>query len=310
MEGRRGGLLWGGTFSPVRELILHTLKARKMKTFTMTIALVVSILANAQTAEEFKTYELVGDLVLQECDHTGAPLDMPASKFCSTGWRFSVVAQKDADYYIITFFDWYSSAELIRGEYIGRERWFKSKDTLDLDPELEKLCALYNYDTTRVEGLQERFFLITKHQLEKAAVPLTSRLVPVFGAMVLPFKYRPQTGVVTKDLGIGAIGGVQFRSNKASSVSLMFGATISSITVDSMSTEGSVIEPTEQGALSLPVGILFQWETLQVALLTGWDLMIDDNKDKWCYQGKQWFSLGVGVALFSSGGSASDKVQK
>jgi hypothetical protein len=290
-------------------VVLGKTKTQQMKVrhLITSLAMLMGPICMAQSELEFKTYVLTSDLVLEETNAAGVSLNPVVQKYCHSGWRFSVIRQKDADTFIITFFDWYSRAEL-KANMTAEGSMSKGEDPKA--EERKELAAAYNYDMSKPTGMQERFFIISKYQLEKAATALTSRFSPVFGAMVLPFKYRPQTGLVTKDLGLGAVGGLSIRSQRKTSLSVMFGVNVSSITVDSASTEGRVSEPAERSALSLPVGMLFQWESLQVALLTGWDLMFDGNTDQWCYQGKQWFTVGVGVALFSNGGNAKDTVQK
>lgn len=269
-------------------------------------------LASAQL--ENKSYELISDLVLKECDANGAALDaakvMAAGespdKYCDEGWRFVVLKAVDADTYVLAFFDWYSESEL-QSNTRDRKSIFRSED---LDADRKNKAALYNYDMARLKGLRDRFFLISKDQLMNAAIPLPQQYAPIFGAMVLPFKYRPQSGVVSKDLSLGAVGGIQFRSRSNTSLAFMFGATVSSITVDSATTRGNVVDNSERSALSLPLGILFQWDQLQIGFLTGWDFMFDGNPDAWCYQGKPWFTIGVGIAVFTAEGNASEAKQR
>lgn len=261
---------------------------------------------------EHKSYELTSDLVLTECDSKGVaktaaalPAGESPDKYCSEGWRFVVLEAIDQDNYVLSFFDWYSDTELAAN---AKERsWFLGSITMDAGA--KSMAELYNYDMSRPKGLRERFFRITKDQLMNAAIPLPQRFAPIFGAIVLPFKYRPQTGLLSKDLALGAVGGVQFRSRSNTSAALVFGATLSSVTLDSASTDFNVKERTERAALSVPLGLLLQWDKLQVGLLTGWDFLFDGNPDKWCYQGKPWLSLGVGIAVFTAEGNGKETKQ-
>ncbi len=153
-----------------------------------------------------------------------------------------------------------------------------------------------------------RYFRISKKELDRWAKPLTTRFEPTYGTMTFPLKYRPQRGKVTKDLTLSGLGGIQFNTpTRALSISLMAGVGISAVTLDSANTDANILSSREVGAVSLPIGLVVQWQRLQVGLMVGWDWLLSANEERWVYHGRSWLSAGIGLSLFKSDGQAGDR---
>ncbi|MFT5384555.1 MAG: hypothetical protein ACI81W_001956 [Saprospiraceae bacterium] len=73
-----------------------------------------------------------------------------------------------------------------------------------------------------------------------------------------------------------------------------------------MDTAGVITASTSEKApaLSFTLGGVFEFSKAQFGVYVGWDYISGSNKDIWIYQGKPWFSIGVGTSLFNSSSSA------
>ncbi len=242
---------------------------------------------SALLAQVGNEYRLTSDAVIRECDIRGSALTN-GEKLAPFGAKFTIVGRKNDDL-ILVFYDWYNAVELTNG---------KDKSGEPLDAGREAQARRYNYDMTRT-GEQDRYFLITTEQLSAHAEALTSRFSPTYGALLLPVRYRPQTGLVSKDISLGGIGGLRTRINDGLSVGLMFGVAITSSTLDSASTEGKVLQAENRASATLPLGVLVQWERVQFGFFGGLDFLMDGKTDGWIYNGKPWLSLGIGLGLFT-----------
>jgi hypothetical protein len=238
-------------------------------------------------ALEGHEYKLTSDVILPECDIHGIPLSNGA-KLCPYGGKFSIVDKKDENTFVLVFWDWYSLVAL--------ESTKANNTTLDADREMK--ARRYNYNTDSPGSEKDRYFLITKDQVANYASELHSFLSPTYGAILLPVRYRPQTGLMSKDISIGGTGGVRHELTPGLSLAVMTGLAVTSTTVDSVSTEGRLKKATEQGSATVPLGVMVQWDNVQFAVMTGWDFLFNNDMG-WRYQGKPWLSLGIGLSLFT-----------
>ncbi len=238
----------------------------------------------AQVGQE---YRLISDLILRECSISGTPI-ASGEKLAPYGAKFTVVAPSGVDF-IIVFYDWYSAEELATGRLGNGD---------PLNPKWEALAHRYNYDLSR-SGEKDRYFLITAGQLSEQAAILTSLLSPTYGALLLPIRYRPQSGLVTKDISLGGIGGVRMHLKEDLSLGLMFGVAITATTLDSASTSGKVLDNQNRASATLPLGVLVQWQRVQFGFFGGLDFLMDGAEEEWVYNAKPWISLGIGLGLFT-----------
>jgi|GEM_PF-4928497 len=267
------------------------------------------LLACSSVSAQNNEYFLRNDLLLNECDMQGSTTGKP-EKLCPWNAKFTVVKRPDRETWVICFHDWYTDVQL-NNDMINSRSWFlaKKKDRA-LKPESKLLAEKFNYDVSEPYGTErDRYFKISPSLVQTDASPLVSRLSPTFGAIALPFKYRPQKGVVTKDISLGGVGGVRYRPWRRQEffISATVGVAATSITVDSTSTAGEFKSKTESAGITFPIGLMFQWEKVQFGLFTGWDMLFDANREDWIYQGKQWLSLGVGIGIYSEDSQARSK---
>jgi len=191
-----------------------------------------------------------------------------------SGSRFTIVGETVAgDEYIIYFWDW---------------------------DEKEEYYYSLNYDGPKGS---KRFFVYPKSTIDVTSKKLLRQFAPMVGALTLPFKYRPQTGKFEKAFTIGISGGCTFRPNRVNefTLSLLGFVSASAVTFDKYNTDpaANVVDPSERAAVTLGTSFMIEWERLQIGILTGVDMALDNEIAKWKHQGKPWLSIGIGVSLFA-----------
>ncbi len=229
--------------------------------------LVISIASYAQPTDRF--YMLKAAALLQESSNLGVAVGtvtlVPGNS------KFTIVSFTNTDY-IIQF-------------------WLFGDATK---------AALYNFTAVAAPN-NLRYFIIPKTDLVFYAIKIVNKCSATYGAAVLPFKYRPQFGGdFSKDVALSNLGGIRFSTRTGRlSGSFVIGIGISSVTLDSLNTNGGVLDASEKAAISFPVGLVVQFERLQIGLFTGWDRISRSDVHGWTYQAKPWFALGIGFSIFS-----------
>ncbi len=259
--------------------------------------------------QESKEYQLANDVILHECSIIGDTGGY-VHRLCPYSAKFTLVRSIGPQgvapsAYVVAFYDWATSTTLkTKTKY--RAYWWDR----DLREHEEEMAYRYNYDPEKIaagEREADRYFLITADELKQNAVPFEGGgLSAIFGTAVLPFKYRPQSGVVTKDVSLGGIGGIRLNGSRDNGIALCLGAAFSSITVDSLNTNGEVKESKERAALTLPIGLVVDRDRIQFGVFIGWDMLFDDDSG-WRYQGQPWFGVAVGMSVFTQ---TIDKAKK
>ena len=308
------------------------------KTF-LTLVLLSIAVCNCFAQQLSRFYKLTGETVIQECDINGnaesfAPISVPG------GSKFTIVSVKieeKTEFYIIRFWAWDTTGSWkMKAKKHNIDNAIKHiKDSLkqknviasgeeekklnELEQELEKLkleesssnyvkASKYNFDFSKpADNL--RYFRILKTALDIFATEIVSRWSPTVGGVTLPFKYRYQGGEFKKDLSISSMGGWKRAINTTGTQSLTFllGIGLSSVGLDSLNTKGKITEAQDRSAVSLSGGIVYQWDRLQIGFFTGYDWLTTPNRDNWSYDGKNWFSIGIGVSLFNEDKAAKNE---
>ena len=144
---------------------------------------------------------------------------------------------------------------------------------------------------TSVESKRE--YLIEASKLSPASC--YTKYAFVGGPLLVPFKWR-ESGL-TSDPAIGAYIGIRNDSlffEKTAFVS----AGLSNVAVESSSDDSST--DNSENALTLAIGVMLRsTENFQFAFIIGQDRIGGTAGDSWEHEGETWFSLAVGVDLFS-----------
>jgi len=157
---------------------------------------------------------------------------------------------------------------------------------------------LFNKDPK--DGGRQRFFLIPKTQIELISQEIFKQFSPVAGGVTFPFKYRHQDKLFEPTFSLSATAGVRFdpaRTNNFT-MALLFGIGPSSADVNE--TNSTITSSTQLSAVTLSGSLVFEWQKVQLGLSVGFDNLLSGNTNKWKYQGKSWYSVGIGIALFTS----------
>lgn len=126
------------------------------------------------------------------------------------------------------------------------------------------------------------------------------------GILVVPLKIRPRLDenrpfTYTTDVTLGTSFGFKTRINKFKHQYLnlagYFGLT--SVSIDSVTTDGFVNQSLTQPAITLAVGTIFEVDGFQVGFVMGSDMISGEIGDNWVYNFKPWWSIGLGYQFLS-----------
>lgn len=163
---------------------------------------------------------------------------------------------------------------------------------------------------------KRKYFLLSKTDFEGKAMKYYSnsikRLTFTIGAVVIPIKLRMQPFDFSKDVTLGTMAGARWRLSHRNPhfFNLVGGFGLTSVTLDSASTDGKVRQSSDRASFTLSVAGLFEFKKAQVGVFIGWD-WITAKEPAWRYQGKTWISVGIGYALYKrnkeSNGALTEK---
>jgi hypothetical protein len=230
------------------------------------------IYSQANFTKKQYQYKFAVECPIQKCTINGKKIDSielvapPNSKF--------LLVDAKGDYYIIRFF-------------VSENR--NQKKTISTGD-----YTSYNY------------YLITKFQFDFKAFPLgSSDYDLVFGSVYTPIKVRSKPFDFSKDFTVGSTFGLRRNLDKEKQlgVDILLGMGLSSVSLDSFSTSGKLAKPLEVLAFTPALGIVAEIGNAQVGIFCGSDLLNSQNgvKYDWIYQGKLWWSFGIGYSLVSFG---------
>ena len=148
------------------------------------------------------------------------------------------------------------------------------------------------------------YFFISKAQLDFKARPITrSNLDLVVGNVITPVKLRFTPFDFTKDITLGSTFGVKysFAKKQNAAVDGLLGIGVSSLTIDSTSSNGKTQQPVDLLAFSTSLGIVIEFGNAQVGAFLGFDFISNKNQNeyRWIYRNKPWISFGLGYSIFS-----------
>lgn len=161
--------------------------------------------------------------------------------------------------------------------------------------------ATFNYNAVNGNHL---FFIIPKKDF-LVTTRVYKKWSPVLGILTFPFKYRPQTGVFEKTFSLSIAGGFnrlfsRINPDHSFAFTAAVGASSATLTPDNTRYDSGITENTDKAAVTLSFNVIYIFERLQIAGSIGIDNLLDGgNKIGWDYNGRGWFSLGIGANIFS-----------
>ena len=319
-----------------------------MKKLLLLIAIAVTLNSFAQkgkdTIYQNKTYIFTYNAAITACDALGKPDDSNGAntfytpKAAYKSYLFTVEnVDTDSGDLIIRFHIFkktgypklskLSSAD--KADNVKYTEWMRKciDDSAKVDKENENFYQ-YNvkyFDKSgkkiKDEALSNKntkFFRLKKRDFDnscKEHVPV--KLWPkwdfTYGPLTVPFKIRNffNSGSLafTPNLSLGGAIYGQYKITKDFSIGGVAGISVSSITLDSVSTKG-VVKTSNTGntrpSLTMTAQILLAYKSINVIAGVGFDFIdiASPIEHSWIYQGKPWFGLGIGVNLFNGGSTA------
>jgi hypothetical protein len=220
----------------------------------------------------YKKYEFILECPMYRCDIEGVKLDKERL-IAQVGSKFLLIEVKK-DTCIIRF--------LINSKKNKRKKLDFSDDEVEY----------YKY------------FKITKAQLDYKTIPAnTQKFSFTLGSVITPLKLRLKPFDFAKDFSIGSTFGVKYLKSDLAPISFsgLIGLGVSSVSLDSFSTRGSIRNRQETLAFSPSIGVMLEFGSAQIGLFTGIDMLSSSNPifDNYIYKNQPWISIGLGYSIYT-----------
>lgn len=267
------------------------------KTLLATSILLFSSLLFAQT-DKVLNYKITNDIKLVQCDIDGNKQSNEDSVIGMPGQIIRLIDDGKNETKIVRFWVWEKDWELASMyNYVQSYR-----DKSDFDSDQSKNTK------------ERKYFLMKQSDFEsktKKYYPLSLNPSLSFGTALLPIKLRFNQFDYSKDFTIGPTIGSKWRASRYNEnyINLLFGIGITSVTLDSATTQGTILKTSDRSAITPSVGLLFEFENnVQFGIFVGWDLLSSKEQTNWVYDKKPWLSVGLGYSIFNK--SAKSNKQK
>lgn len=261
----------------------------KQLLITLVFCIMLKSTTYAQGIQQFKGKTYIFDAYEQaiECDILGTPAG--TLTLMLKGSLFTVVRVPDATHLVIKFLKWKSDQSKI---------------------------SKYNYKVAAADSNTiEIFFLLDKSVFDASCseYEFEQKWDINFGALTTPFKFRLSPFQFTPNLNLGTSVSYQRKFSKNWAWSIVGGISLASVSLDSFSTKGIIINATERPAVTPSVHGMLCYKTINLTLGIGWDFINrpSEIEKNWIYHRKTWIGIGIGVSLFNSNNTAqSTKAEK
>src|SRR5215831_6718405 len=165
-------------------------------------------------------------------------------------------------------------------------------------------------DPRHPHGWQKYYYLMDKEDLDSNCIKYYStgfrNATFTIGLITMPLKLRlGENFDFQGSFSLGTTAGVKMRIShyNPNYVDILFGASVSTINLDSFSTKGKVSgQPINNIATFSPsLGIVFEFGRAQAGIFYGWDFLGKSiqSKYEWIYDRKPWISIGFGFSILS-----------
>lgn len=265
----------------------------KTKLLLLTIFLFVSNFNWGQNVEAATKlngiYIMNQNISVVSCDGIGEQLGKV--EIAMKGYLFTIEKEKLDGSVVIKFLKW--KKDTVRAEKFNS---FKEPVKKKMLNDKKKMVDSIVYVDI------PRFFLISKDDSLKYSKFVKQKKWNItFGTITTPFKFRFSPSVFTNNLSLGASANISYQLLDEFYVGGVFGLSLSSVTLDSASTNGFVTVNTERPAFTPSLHLLLGYKQINLLVGVGWDI-INKNSDiekSWIYDGKPWLGLGLGISLFN-----------
>lgn len=256
------------------------------------LIVILVLLFNKSIAQEetSRIYEIISNIPVTPCNVIGQSVSSSESFFVPPyKSKFALVRNAPNDSVIIRFLNWTS-------------------------PKNNALRIKFNGGNDEAT----KYFKITKRDLDSNCIKVYTRgnksTVFTLGLVTMPMKLRLGRNFDFQgNLNLGTTAGAKMRISKYNPnyVNFLFGASISTVSLDSFSTGGRISgQPLTNIAVFSPsLGVVFEFGKAQAGIFYGWDFLNKATQSRyhWIYDRKPWISIGFGFSIFSINGTSSNQ---
>lgn len=259
----------------------------------------------AQEADKTRIYEIRSNIPVYACNVIGKRLHPSADSFDVPPYqsKFALVRNYQNDSVVIRFLDW------VKVDSIKNPQKARVYEKLNQDFTQTTVSIPDASDTSHTKTTN-RYFLISRQDLDSNCIKvyktgLRKSTVFTIGLVTMPMKIRLSNFDFQGNLSLGTTAGAKIRISKYNPnyINLLFGASLSTVTLDSFSTHGKVAgQPITNIAVFSPsLGAVLEFGKAQAGIFYGWDFLNKSNQEKygWVYNKKPWISIGFGFTIFS-----------
>jgi hypothetical protein len=264
--------------------------------YIFTLSMILLAMTNWAQTPTNKQRQLLHDVPIYPCSIIGQTDDNPLAevglkfaKFDSIG---AVLKGTTVTHYIVQFLE-YPNALL------------QSRFNYKMTP--QEIAADTKSDIRATDVSLRKYFLISKLDYDYGTKPIVQErnYTITGGALTIPIKLRFDKGRIndfSKDITLSTVGGIRKKNNRPMGgyYILFAGVGLTSVTLDSVNTNGELKGTSERGAATVVGGFMYETDKgLQISLTCGWDHLRKSESIDWCYNGNFWLGLGVGFSLLS-----------
>lgn len=237
----------------------------------------ITITAHAQDVQKF--YTLTKDAPFIKCNDVGDDMGQGA-EILEAGTKFNVF-KVFSDTAIVVFPEWKNNKE-------------------------KNEMYVFAFDTSTKKFTDDPvYFKIAIADILKYAVPSEDLKGEGFivGVVSMPIKIRFGNGnqrftEITSDVNLGLAAGHKFIIKGNSSIGITLGVSISSIKMNSETTNGALTEDADISALTIPLSVIFFKGDFQAGLTFGYDIPSGNIGRNYIYRNSPFIGIGLGYSIF------------
>jgi hypothetical protein len=229
-------------------------------------------------------------LSLPECDVNDNLVTPPHTQFVQADWKFRIINIVGNDYvvHILHFPASYPNAATLNPTFYA---------TAAGSP------VYYRMTADQYKIFAER--LQPKHSFTFGAATTIIKIRP--GSKKLINNQYPAYFDFANDFNLGALFGYKNKPNRKVEFvqNFLVGVSLSSISVDSATTQGTTKISANNSALTFSLGYVGEVKRFQLGVFGGIDLLSGEVGRKWVYRNRPWVGLTVGISIFRTSESQS-----
>jgi hypothetical protein len=161
---------------------------------------------------------------------------------------------------------------------------------------------LYNYISKETN---DRYFIMNLHDFNKKTSEFNGTNHSfIWGFSTLPIKLRfkndnaPFQYETGFSLGVNAGYEFQFQSKNKQSIGFLLGVGISAVNITPETVNDYIDKSITTGAFTPSLALVYTYESFQIGVFTGLDIIPGELGQNWDYKNKPWLGLGLGFTIF------------